>query len=184
MTTQAHRPSRTQATPPASAQANHDASIRPVIKIDEVIPSNSSQVSAPAVSDSPPDPNTSGDDADRSATPSPPSEQDYAVNMLRSAVIHEWNDSGNDDEDSLPGEISSLERSQRRPSSPFQPVDSDNQRHQHSSPTRVRHSSSENAEDEESVFNSDTASGLRGGGFEYMDTNRPVQVCHHIGLQT
>lgn len=179
MGTQADRPSITQALPTPSAQANRDASIRLPIEIDKEASVPSNNVSVLAVSERSETYRTSGDDADRSATASPPSEQDYAANMLRSPVTYQWNDSGDDDEDPLFEEDSYLWSSQRRPSSPsrsMKSVSTENKRHQHSIPRRVRPTPFRDADDDESISDSDTTFGIRGGDLpRYVDTDWMLQ---------
>ena len=91
----------TPALPTPSAQANHDALIRLPIESDKGPSVPSSNVSEIVVSENSESYRTSDDDADRSAAASPPSEQDYAANMLRSPVTYQWNDSGDVDDDQL-----------------------------------------------------------------------------------
>lgn len=155
MATQTDLTSLTQAAPTASAQGNRDASTRPPMECNKHVSFSSSNVSVPATSDY----HTSGEDADQSATASPPSRPKYAVNMLRSSVTHEWNDSGDDDEDSLPEHDWYLWRSHHRPGSPSRlmgPVYVENQRHQHGMLRRVRPTSFRDADDDESLSGSDT----------------------------
>ncbi|MCJ1423350.1 casein kinase 2 regulatory subunit [Sticta canariensis] len=137
--TQVDRPSMTQALRTPSAQANHDASARLPIESDKDASVPSSNVSVIAVSERSESYRISGDDADRSATASPPSELDYAANMLRSPVTYQWNDSGDDDDDPFFDEDLYLWSSQRRPSSPSRSMKSvsiGNKRHQHVIPRR------------------------------------------------
>lgn len=169
--TQVDRPSMTQALPTPSAQANHDASIHLPIEGDKDASVPSSNVSVIAVSERSESYRTSGDDADRSATASPLSEQDYAANMLRSPVTNQWNDSGDDDDDPLFEEDLYLWRSQRRPSSPSRSMKSvsiENKRHQYGIPRRVRPTPFRDADDDESISDSDTT--LTSAEAIYQDT--------------
>lgn len=178
MAIQADQPSWTQAASTASAHTEPIESG----KEEALLACN---VSVPTMSDGSLDHHTSGDEADRSATPSPPLTQDYAVNMLRSSVMYEWNDSGDDDEDSVSEEDSYFSESNRRPCSPSQLMESvivENQRHQHGMPRRARFTSFRDVDDDESVSDSEAVSGLRGGDLpRYIDTDWIFQVCHRIG---
>lgn len=149
----------TQAAPTASVQGNRDASTRPPMECNKHVSLPSSNISVPATSDRSQDHHTSGEDADRSATASPPSRPKYAVNMLRSSVTHQWNDSGDDDEDPLPEHDWCLWRSHHRPGSPSRlmgPVYVGNQRHQHGMLRRVRPTPFRDADDDESISGSNT----------------------------
>ena len=142
-----------------SAQANYDASIRLPIESDKDASVPSSNVSVIAVSEGSESYRTSGDDADRSATASPPLEQDCAANMLRSPVTYQWNDSGDDDDDPLFEEDLYLWRSQRHSSSPSRSMKSvsiENKRHRYGIPRRVRPTPFRDADDDESISDSDT----------------------------
>lgn len=177
MTIQADRPSRTQAASTTSAYANPIESDQE----EALLPCN---ISVPAMSDGSSGHHTSGDEADGSATPSPLLAQDYAVNMLRGSATYEWNDSGDDDEDSVSEEDSYFSKSHRRPCSPSQLMESvivENQRHQQGMPRRARSTSFRDADDDESISDSDPVSGLRGGDLpRYIDTDWIFQVCHRI----
>lgn len=142
MTTQVDQPASTQTAPTVSAQVNRDTSIYPLIESDKEVSLSSSDVSEPAFYDRSQSYHTSGDDADRSATPTPPSEQDYAVNMSRSEVTNQWNDSGDDDEESVSEEDSYFQTSQCRPYLPSQQLESvsgENQRDPDGVPSRAQH---------------------------------------------
>lgn len=163
MATQADLTSLTQAAPTASAQGNRDPSTHPPIECNKHVSLTSSNVSVPATSDRSQDYHTSGEDADQSATASPPSGPKYAVNMLRSSATRHWNDSGDDDEDPLPEHDWYLWRSRHRPSSPSRvmgPVYAENQRHQHGMLRRLRPTPFRDTDDEESISDSNTTSGL------------------------
>lgn len=171
MTAQVDQPAWTQAAPTVSAQVNRDTSVYSLIESNKGVALSSNNVSEPAFYDRSQSYLTSGDDADRSATPTPPSEQDYVVNMSRSSITNQWNDSGDDDEDSLSEEDSYFQTSQRRaylPSQQLESVSSPNQRDPDGMPSRVQHTLLRDTEDNE-IYPTPTTS-LVYAEVTYLDT--------------